>query len=312
MVEDSSIGAPAAPEQPACTEMCCAAKQESMSAAAPRLEHTDVKEPGVDPVAGVTFPLGAETAPALEPNNSGPRAHAEESESGTGTDNETTTSTENALTEEVSSASEACEQDGVASDTPSSVIDEGILEERRNTEDLLIRLQIVDGTGPERRADIHVERSATVGELKARHFRNELACGLRMRCVFLGRPLADSEPVAQLPSGAFLQCYLQTLPGASTAPELFLGWPQYADGRLAVPSSSRWHDLAFHAVFVIGLASAWAARLANAEAFDNFTRFALNSLSLAWTVVCWHDFIRSHPCQPAEPEQSPAAPAPPQ
>jgi len=163
-------------------------------------------------------------------------------------------------------------------------------------ERLHLRLQILATAGGERRADVHMDRNATVAELKARHFGDEIAEGCRLRCVFLGRLLGDGEAVAQLPSGSVLQCYLQRPQGAAAGAEQDALLPPWArlssSGQPIYPLCPKWQDLAFHSVFAAGLAVAWAAYLADPAAVDAFGRFALRFFSLAWVVVCSADLIR--------------------
>lgn len=84
---------------------------------------------------------------------------------------------------------------------------------------LLLRLQILDGTGVERRSEVLCESEATVAQLKETHLSADIAGGWRPRCVYRGRLLGDSELLSQLPSGAYIQCYLQQSPGAGEGGE---------------------------------------------------------------------------------------------
>mmetsp|Transcript_129301 Transcript_129301/g.258177 ORF Transcript_129301/g.258177 Transcript_129301/m.258177 type:complete len:290 (-) Transcript_129301:45-914(-) len=160
----------------------------------------------------------------------------------------------------------------------------------------LLRLHIIDGTGSERRLDVHVERGVTVAQLKSRHFAEEVAQGWRLRCIFLGRLLSDGECASQLPNGSILQCYLQRPVGQNQADRdlLLPSWLQLAGrGRSLVElPGPKWQDLLFHSALALGLAVAWAAYLAEPQAFDTFGRFALHFFSLAWVFVCISDLLR--------------------
>jgi len=161
-------------------------------------------------------------------------------------------------------------------------------------EPLLLKLQILDAAGGERRVEARVERDVTVAELKARHFGDAIAEGWRPRCFFLGRLLGDGEPVAQLPSGSVLQCYLQRVQGSRPSTERE-GYPEWARAASAhpthLPACPKWQDFLFHSTLAVGFALAWGAYLAVPSAFDAFSRFALRFFSLAWAAVLTGDVL---------------------
>lgn len=157
--------------------------------------------------------------------------------------------------------------------------------------EVLLRLQILDGSSTERRNDVRVQRTTSIGDLKASQFGEELAQGWRVRCLYMGRPLADHETVAQLPSGSFLQCYLQrSQAGAGVEPDMLPGWSRTSGQRIILPPPcSPWQDFTFHSIFALGLAAAWAAYFMDPRSFDVFSAFALRFFSLLWVVVCSMD-----------------------
>mmetsp|Transcript_23209 Transcript_23209/g.38169 ORF Transcript_23209/g.38169 Transcript_23209/m.38169 type:complete len:289 (-) Transcript_23209:122-988(-) len=188
---------------------------------------------------------------------------------------------------------------------------------------LVLRLHILDGTGSERKEDVPIDRTATLADLKARHFHTELARGWRLRCVFLGRLLSDADVLAELPSGSLLQCYLQPPPadtgGADTDPLPRWAWPQqsrhFSPGMLLdagtsggssssnstgrgedlpalVAPGARWQDSAFHALICLGIALAWGAYFADPKSFDTFGQFVLHFFSVVWGVVFSADLIQ--------------------
>lgn len=188
---------------------------------------------------------------------------------------------------------------------------------------LVLRLHILDGTGSERKEDVPIDRAATLADLKARHFQAELARGWRLRCVFLGRLLADAELLAELPSGSMLQCYLQPPPAdagsADSDPLPRWAWPQQSrhsstatlpdsgassggssslrtgrsdDFSAPVAPDARWQDAAFHAFISLGIALAWGAYFSDPQSFDTFSRFVLHFFSVVWVVVFSADLIQ--------------------
>lgn len=161
--------------------------------------------------------------------------------------------------------------------------------------EFFLRLQILDGTSSERRVDLQIDSGGTVEDLKIRQFSHEIACGWRARCVYLGRQLGDSEPISQLPSGSFLQCYLQRT--QSTDPsenEFFPAWARLSGsaGSSSMPPCPKWQDLLFHSAVAVGVAWGWAMYFADPLAFDAFGRFALFFFSVAWVVTCSADYIQ--------------------
>eukprot|EP00747_Dinoflagellata_sp_TGD_P035754 gnl/TRDRNA2_/TRDRNA2_138056_c0_seq1.p1 gnl/TRDRNA2_/TRDRNA2_138056_c0~~gnl/TRDRNA2_/TRDRNA2_138056_c0_seq1.p1 ORF type:complete len:470 (+),score=76.20 gnl/TRDRNA2_/TRDRNA2_138056_c0_seq1:34-1410(+) len=169
----------------------------------------------------------------------------------------------------------------------------------RAAEVLTLTLQIHDGSGAERRTEVHVSRECTIAELKRQHFTDELSRGCRLRCIFLGRHLADEELVAQMPSGSVLQCFLHKAPtiardhpfGARVRVSLTTGGTVgtgYPDPTLR---HSKWQDLVFHSIFAVGLAAAWGIFFSDHLSFDSFGRFALRFFSLAWVAVCSADLL---------------------
>jgi len=163
-------------------------------------------------------------------------------------------------------------------------------------EQLTLRLQIVDGTGTERRVDARIERGATVGQLKERYLRAEIAGGWQPRCFCMGRSLGDTEPLAQLQSGLVLQFYLQHVPNSGEASNsgpdpIVTAWARLSGIGQAFPPE-KWQDVVFHSAFVLGLAWAWNAYLVDPVTFDLFGRFALPFFSLAWVMVFFSDFLR--------------------
>ncbi|CAE7367248.1 unnamed protein product [Symbiodinium necroappetens] len=152
----------------------------------------------------------------------------------------------------------------------------------------MLRLQIVDGTGQERRVDIHVDPTTTVAQLKDGNYLGvDFAVGWRLRCVFRGRLLSEMEPLGRLPSGAFLQCYLQRPSTVESADgleldPLLVAWARLAGvGRNSFPPE-KWQDVVFHCAFIIGLAVAWSAYLGSPDVFDGFGRLALRFLTISW------------------------------
>jgi len=188
-----------------------------------------------------------------------------------------------------SSASRAPAQGGAEATAAAEHLDAGA----SSPAEVLLRLQILDASGAERRDEVHISRSATVADLKARHFCDDIARGWRPRCVFLGRALGDTESVSSLPSGSFLQCYLQrapALPSPQAAEEndpLLPPWSRRPSAENQAPASAerRWQDLAFHAIFAVGLAAAWSSYVSDPLVFDHFGRFFLRFFSLAWAVL---------------------------
>lgn len=161
--------------------------------------------------------------------------------------------------------------------------------------EFFLRLQILDGTSSERRVDLQIDSGGTVEDLKIRQFSHEIACGWRARCVYLGRQLGDTEPISQLPSGSFLQCYLQRT--QSTDPsenEFFPAWARLSGsaGSSSMPPCPKWQDLLFHSAVAVGVAWGWAMYFADSLAFDAFGRFALFFFSGAWVVTCSADYIQ--------------------
>ncbi|CAE7847389.1 unnamed protein product [Symbiodinium microadriaticum] len=155
----------------------------------------------------------------------------------------------------------------------------------------MLRLQIVDGTGQERRVDIHVDPTTTVAQLKDGNYLGvDFAVGWRLRCVFRGRLLSEMEPLGRLPSGAFLQCYLQRPSTVESADgleldPLLVAWARLAGvGRNTFPPE-KWQDVVFHCAFIIGLAVAWSAYLGSPDVFDGFGSLALRFLTISW-VFC--------------------------
>lgn len=168
--------------------------------------------------------------------------------------------------------------------------------------DVALRLQILDGTGTERRVDVHFPSGATVADLKAREFREETARGWLPRCIYRGRALADEEQLSCLPPDSFLQCYLQRPQAraaissvAAAEHEFFLAWTRMAtSGQHGSQSTlgSKWQDLAFHAFIALCLSLAWGAYMTDSRSFDFFGRFALLFFSAVWAFVCFADFSR--------------------
>eukprot|EP00933_Yihiella_yeosuensis_P025813 TRINITY_DN20009_c1_g1_i1.p1 TRINITY_DN20009_c1_g1~~TRINITY_DN20009_c1_g1_i1.p1 ORF type:complete len:217 (-),score=35.89 TRINITY_DN20009_c1_g1_i1:79-690(-) len=163
----------------------------------------------------------------------------------------------------------------------------------------LLRLQIVDSSGVESRSDVHIDSNITVGQLKALHLNSDVTGGRKPRCVFHGRLLGDSETLAQLPSGSFLQCYLPKVgPNTAEVSEgsehdlLLLAWKRLAASSRSAPfSGGKWQDYAFHSLFLLGLAVAWYFYQAEPEAFDVFGSFILRFFSLAWVLTFLIDFV---------------------
>eukprot|EP00747_Dinoflagellata_sp_TGD_P165350 gnl/TRDRNA2_/TRDRNA2_186499_c0_seq1.p1 gnl/TRDRNA2_/TRDRNA2_186499_c0~~gnl/TRDRNA2_/TRDRNA2_186499_c0_seq1.p1 ORF type:complete len:418 (+),score=52.25 gnl/TRDRNA2_/TRDRNA2_186499_c0_seq1:93-1346(+) len=181
--------------------------------------------------------------------------------------------------------------------------------------DLTLNLQIFGGSGPERRAQVHMSRESTVADLKARHFADEASGGWRPRFIYLGRQLADDEPLAHL-SSSILQCYLQRVPSASedqhsSGVPQFPGWAWDSSNgaqMMPLPPCTRWQNLAFHSLFAIGLATAWGVFFSDSKSFDTFGRFVLHFFTLAWVAVCSSDLL-SEVCEVGASESSDAAPA---
>eukprot|EP00931_Biecheleriopsis_adriatica_P102585 TRINITY_DN77530_c0_g1_i1.p1 TRINITY_DN77530_c0_g1~~TRINITY_DN77530_c0_g1_i1.p1 ORF type:complete len:350 (+),score=53.41 TRINITY_DN77530_c0_g1_i1:98-1051(+) len=186
---------------------------------------------------------------------------------------------------------------------------------------LLLHLLILDGTGTERRAEVHVDIDDTVAQLKEGYLGVDVASGWRPRCVYRGRLLGDTEQLSQLPSGATLQCYLQPSPNSgengrgNEVDPLLAAWARLAGvGRSSFPPE-KWQDVLFHSAFLLGLAVAWYAFIADPEAFDIFGRIALRFFSLAWVVAFSGDFLLKPglpgATEPATATEVPAAPAEP-
>lgn len=150
-----------------------------------------------------------------------------------------------------------------------------------------LTLQILDG-GPERRLEVRLRGGATVADLKAQHFGEDIARGARLHCIFLGRPLHESELISQLPNGSFLHCYLQR--------------PQVTDhstrssrrrhNRLSLERSA-WQDVLFHSLIALGFAVAWSAYVYYPDCFDVFSWFCLWLMSFLWPVVGSADVFRT-------------------
>eukprot|EP00811_Abedinium_folium_P034061 NODE_6976_length_1619_cov_14.077078.p1 GENE.NODE_6976_length_1619_cov_14.077078~~NODE_6976_length_1619_cov_14.077078.p1 ORF type:complete len:381 (-),score=101.14 NODE_6976_length_1619_cov_14.077078:387-1529(-) len=170
------------------------------------------------------------------------------------------------------------------------------------TGEILLKLLIIDSSGAERRTDVRMDRTTTVAELKVQHFAEEVGQGFRLRCVSLGRLLADSDTVGTLPNGSYLQCYLYRGPqaqgtgDAESSPILTFLTASY--GTRPTPNSRRC-DLVFHTFFAAALAIVWAAYLNDPRPFDIFSRLALRFFSGTWVVVCVTDLVRGCSAAPA-------------
>ncbi|CAK9076157.1 unnamed protein product [Durusdinium trenchii] len=188
--------------------------------------------------------------------------------------------------------------------------------DEREAESLHLRLQIDNGSGVQR-ADVHLPRTAQVVELKEReHLGVDVSSGWRVRFVFRGRLLSESEPLSQLPSGACVQCYLQPLPVEHVEADpdpLLLSWARLAGVGRALPPE-KWQDVVFHSAIIVGLAAAWSLYLASPNAFDLFSRSFLRFLSAAWVLAFIGDFVitpglpaplRRRPWQTRTPRRAP-------
>lgn len=123
---------------------------------------------------------------------------------------------------------------------------------------------------------------------EAQHFGEDIARGARLHCIFLGRPLHESELISQLPNGSFLHCYLQR--------------PQVTDhstrssrrrhNRLSLERSA-WQDVLFHSLIALGFAVAWSAYVYYPDCFDVFSWFCLWLMSFLWPVVGSADVFRT-------------------
>eukprot|EP00927_Polykrikos_kofoidii_P044413 TRINITY_DN38393_c0_g1_i1.p1 TRINITY_DN38393_c0_g1~~TRINITY_DN38393_c0_g1_i1.p1 ORF type:complete len:423 (+),score=86.53 TRINITY_DN38393_c0_g1_i1:159-1271(+) len=171
---------------------------------------------------------------------------------------------------------------------------------------LMLRLQILDGSGEEVRSDIYVDTRDTVGDLKARQFHQEVARGWVPRCIFRGRVLPDTETLGSLPSGSLLQCYLHKAQAAPTTADLdpFESWLRFAAGGDSGrgPVCNKQQDVIFHALLAVGLAIAWHAYFSERRNFDHFGRFSLFLFSFMWVYVCLGDLLRPRTSDEPRPE----------
>lgn len=174
-----------------------------------------------------------------------------------------------------------------------SAASKGCMEE---TQELRLRVQIVDSAGTERQAEVRIDRGSRVADLKVKLFHEELTQGWRSRCVYRGRLLGDSEPLSQLPNGSCLLCCMhRPLSEGAEDPNrdlLLAAWARLS-GRGENEPGTKWQDLIFHSAFAAGLALAWATYLSHPGAFDAFGRFVLRFFSLTWVVAFFADFLRS-------------------
>jgi len=172
----------------------------------------------------------------------------------------------------------------------------------QSTQLIFLKLQVLDGSGVERRLDVRVAPTCTVGQLKALHFAADLRAGWRARVIFLGRVLQDADTLALIPTGSFLQCYLQRGPsatgsgGMSEAEMLFPVWARLmaGGGPTRTPPCPKWQDFTFHTIFAAGVALAWGAYWTDPGRFDAFANFSLRFFSFAWLLVLVADLLRLH------------------
>lgn len=157
---------------------------------------------------------------------------------------------------------------------------------------LHLRLQIDNGAGVQR-VEVHVDSGAQVAALKDREHLGVDVSNRRVRFIFRGRLLGESEALSQLPNGACVQCYLQPLPveNAEAEPDpLLLAWARLAGVGRAFPPE-KWQDVVFHSAIIIGLAAVWSFYLTTPDAFDLFSRCFLRFFSAAWVLAFIGDFV---------------------
>merc|ERR1711862_320429 len=125
-----------------------------------------------------------------------------------------------------------------------------------------------------------MDRGSVVADLKIANFTAELQQGWQIRCIYLGRQMADTEPLAQLPNGAFLHCYLQRAQGVEAEPEFP---PDQPDCK---------QNVVFHAMFAAALAMTWGAYFVHPDPFDYFSCTCLWFFSIVWPIVVCEAFLR--------------------
>eukprot|EP00928_Gymnodinium_smaydae_P031308 TRINITY_DN23017_c0_g1_i1.p1 TRINITY_DN23017_c0_g1~~TRINITY_DN23017_c0_g1_i1.p1 ORF type:complete len:374 (-),score=75.78 TRINITY_DN23017_c0_g1_i1:23-1144(-) len=180
-----------------------------------------------------------------------------------------------------------------------------------NSAIVTLKMQILDGSGLERRIIVRLPPTAVVGDIKRCVFAEEIARGWQPKLVSRGRALANGDSVSGLPTDAYLQCYLLR-PQTNTATpapwtargrlrnreeaeqDLFMSWAGLGSLELWTqePSCAGEEDLAFHAFLALVFAVAWGAYFLDALSFDPFSRMALKLFSLAWAVVFVADLRR--------------------
>ncbi|CAJ1329631.1 unnamed protein product [Effrenium voratum] len=167
-------------------------------------------------------------------------------------------------------------------------------EQEEPASQVQLRLQILDGSGVERRMDVQLESTATLAQLKDPMYLGVDASGWRVHFVFRGRRLGDAEPLSRLPSGACLQCYMHQPPPVESddaePDSLMVAWARLAGIGNPFPPE-KWQDVAFHSSFILGLAAAWFLYLSEPESFDFFGRCFLRFFSFAWVLAFCGDFL---------------------